>query len=162
MFQDYNFSVLHNKNVCSEKEVKSYTTINNPLDELYSKNASTVFRDMYEKIHRKAYLGLKFTGSTVPHIVSQLSYAMNKHQTISFPKTYDKARRSTYASLYNRQALAYLIKMKEYVGEEKAYSTSYLLNAFDKCKSEVFEEYDDSHEQISVGNKNQELFENYE
>ena len=117
MFQDYNFSVLHNKNRVSENEIKSYTTINNEIDELYSKNSSTIFKDMYDKIHRKVYLGMKFTGFTCPHILTQLSNSANKGGSLSFPRSFEKAKVSTYASLYNRQAIAYLIKLKPYLHE---------------------------------------------
>ena len=117
MFQDYNFSVLHNASKSGEQNVQSYITINNPLDELYSKNSSTIFKDMYEKIHKKTYMGMKYTGYTCPHVISQLAYSANKSQAICFPRNYEKAKVSTYASLYNRQALAYLIKLKPHLQE---------------------------------------------
>ena len=72
---------------------------------------------MYEKIHRKVYMGMKFTGFTCPHILTQLSNSVNKYGTLCFPQAYEKAKTSTYSSLYNRQAIAYLIKLKPYLNE---------------------------------------------
>jgi hypothetical protein len=46
MFRDYNFSILH-KNSDEHNHIKSYTTIINPLEELYLKNVSIIFREIY-------------------------------------------------------------------------------------------------------------------
>ena len=51
----------------------------------------------------------------------------------------NKAKKSIYSSMYNRYALAYLLKMKEYIAEEKPYSTDYLLDAFQKTGDQTME-----------------------
>lgn len=114
MFKDYNFSILHNKknNLNSEEQIKSYTTINNPLDELYLKNASMIFKEIYDKIEGKSYMNIKFNGFTIPHILTEIVYTLNQHENLYLPKSYNKAKKSVFSSLYNRYALAYLLKMK--------------------------------------------------
>jgi hypothetical protein len=44
--------------------------------------------------------------------------------------------------MYNLHALGYLLKMKEYLMEEKPYSTDYLLEAFQSAKEQTMDEYD--------------------
>ena len=66
------------------------------------------------------------------------------------PKSFAKSKRSIYSSIYNRYALACLLKMKEYIGEEKPYSTDYLLQAFREVGEEVMGEYGDGQGEIAV------------
>lgn len=55
---------------------------------------------------------MKFNGLSTPHILTELTYTMNQHNTSYFPKAFDKAKRSVLSSVYNRHALTYLLKMK--------------------------------------------------
>jgi hypothetical protein len=71
MFRDYSFSVLHKNSEEGHNQIKSYTTITNPLEELYLKNASIIFRDIYEKIEGKYYMNIRYNGFTVPHILTE-------------------------------------------------------------------------------------------
>lgn len=72
-------------------------------------------------------MNIRFNGLSVPHILTELTYAINQHKNSNFPKSFTKAKRSIMGALYNREALAYLLKMKEFIEEEKPYSTDYLI-----------------------------------
>lgn len=61
MFEHYSFSLLHHG---QEEKLRSFTTINSDLDELYSRNTSIIFDDLYEKIKKKYLLGVKINGLT--------------------------------------------------------------------------------------------------
>lgn len=150
MFRDYSFSILHNKNKSSQEQIRTYTTITNSPNELYLKNASIIFRQVYSKIEGKDYQNIRYTGTTCPHILAQTVYTLNQHDTLYLPRAFGKAKRSIFSSVYSRHAMAYILKMKEYLGEERPYSTDYLLEAFKNASEQTMDQYYETQGEISV------------
>lgn len=118
MFRSYNFSILHSN---PQVSIQNISNLDGTLSELYLKNTSTVFKEIYSKIHTKSYKGLKFRGNTCPHILSNLTHALNTKHSLYLPRNFQHINKAVYQGIYNMQALSYVVKLKEYIKEEKPY-----------------------------------------
>lgn len=118
MFSDFNFSLLHtNTALKHKKSLQTYISVNNPLDELYLKNSQSIFLSIYRKLSSKVFNNLKCTGFTSPLMIMQLVTSLNNHNSIFLPKVLEKVRKNVYGQVYNRNALNYVIKLKDFLQE---------------------------------------------